>query len=361
MRAVVTGAAGFIGRALVERLLRDGWEVVALDLPGRTRELPAAAERVELDVREGAALRRAFAGADVVFHVAALFDLLAPWAALEAVNVSGTRAVCEAARESGVRRVVCWGSSSVYGVSDAPEAFTETRPIDTASLNPYALSKYQGEMAALEYADEGLEVVVIRPADVYGPGAVQGLAQALFAFRSGLMGAVPGPGRSMHSHVHVTDVAGAAVHLARHGESGAIYNVADLAPISVVELYRRVRRIIGPVSLRHGRISLPARPQLFGRPLFHVPVAVLRAFARWEVLRARRGWLTARLGPRPLASPDGVALLLGHHVVSAERLLATGYRHAVPDVRAALPGMVAACEQERWASFLPKAVPAAAA
>lgn len=353
MRAVVTGAGGFIGRTLVGRLHADGHEVIALDLPGRLAELPAGVRPMEGDVRDPGHLRAAFRDADVVFHVAALFDLLAPWAALEAVNIEGTRTVCAAALASGVRRAVCWGSSSVYGVSAEAVPFTEARPVDPARLNPYAASKYLGEEAALEASAHGLEVVVIRPADVYGRGAVQGLAQALFAFKAGLMGAVPGRGTSTHSHVHVDDVAGAAAHLAIHGESGTIYNVADRAPISVLELYALARRMIGAVSLRDGRFSLPARPRVFGRPLFHVPVPVLHAFAQWEVLRTRKGWLSSRLGPRPLASPDGVALLLGHHVVSADRLFATGYEPLVPDVRTALPGIVADCERDGWAAFRP--------
>jgi nucleoside-diphosphate-sugar epimerase len=324
---------------------------VALDLPGRTGDVPPGVIPVAADIREPAALLAAFRRADVVFHVAALFDLLAPWAALRAVNVDGTRMVCDVARASGARRVVCWGSSSVYGVSALPVPFTEDHPIDTPSLNPYALSKYLGEHVALDAAARGLEVVVIRPADVYGPGAVQGLAQALFAFKVGLMGAVPGPGTAMLSHVHVAVVAGAAIHHAEHGDSVRIYNIADRSPISVSEMYVLVRRAIGAVSVRDARLSLPAKPRVFGRPLFHVPTQLLRVFARWEVLRARHGWLSARLGPRPLASPDGVDLLLGHHIVSADRLFASGYQPAVPDVRAGLPALVAACEQEGWGSF----------
>jgi nucleoside-diphosphate-sugar epimerase len=359
MKAVVTGAGGFIGGFVVDRLLADGWAVTALDLPGRTAGIAPGATPLAADIRDPAALRAAFRGADVVFHVAALFDLLAPWSALHAVNLQGTRTVCAAARDAGVKRVVCWSSSSVYGVSRAAVPFTEEQPVDASRLNPYALSKYLAEEAALAAAGEDLEVVVIRPADVYGPGAVQGLAQALFAFKVGLMGAVPGPGTALHSHVHVADVAAAAIHLALGGKSGSVYNVADRGPIAVSELYALARRSIGAISVRDARVTLPAKPRLFGRPLFHVPAPVLRAFARWEVLRTRRGWLSAKLGPRPLASPEGVDLLLGHHIVSADRLFATGYRPLVPDVRAALPALVAACEQDGWGSF--RALPAGAA
>ncbi len=351
-KAVVTGAGGFIGRATTARLLRDGWGVTALDLPGRHGAVPPGAERMEADIRDRDALRAAFREADVVFHTAALFDLLAPWAALQEVNVEGVRRVCAAARGAGVGRVICWGSSSVYGVADDPVSFREDRPIDLGPLNAYARSKHLGELAALGAAEEGgVEVVVVRPADVYGPGAVQGLGQALWAFKVGLMGAVPGPGTSVHSHVHVDDVAGAAVHLAQHGRNGAIYNIADRRPMAVADLYALARRTLGAISLRDGRISLPARPRYRGRPIFHVPAVVLRAFAKAEVARTRHGWLSGKLGPRPLATPEGVDLLLGHHIVDPERLLETGYQPEWPDVREGVVALVESYRATGWAAF----------
>ncbi len=351
-QAVVTGAGGFIGRAITSRLLREGWAVTAVDLPGRHAAVPHAARRVEADIRNVEALRRAFRDADAVFHTAAIFDLLAPWDALEEVNVEGVRRVCDAARAAGVRRVVCWGSSSVYGVAEDPVSFTEDRPIAMDGLNAYARSKHLGELVALQSAaEDGPEVVVVRPADVYGPGAVQGLGQALWAFKVGLMSAVPGPGTSVHSHVHVDDVAGAAVHLARQGRSGAIYNIADRRPMAVADLYALARGMLGAVSVRDGRVSLPSRPRWRGRPVFHVPGPVLRAFAKAEVLRTRKGWLTGRLGPRPLASPEGVDLLLGHHVVAPDRLLATGYELEWPDVRDGVRALVDSYRATDWAAF----------
>lgn len=165
------------------------------------------------------------------------------------------------------------------------------------------------------------------------------------------MNAVPGPGTAVHSHVHVDDVARAAIHLAERGEAGGVYNVADRTPISVADLYGLVRHRLGAVSLRDLRLSLPDRPRIGGRPAFRLPAPVLRAFARWEILRTRRGWLVGRLGPHPLASPAGVEFLLGHHVVDASKLLATGFTLEWPDVRAGVLATVDEYERSAWAPF----------
>src|SRR5205823_10489680 len=141
----------------------------------------------------------------------------------------------------------------------------------------------------------------------------------------------PGPGAVRHSYVHVDDVARAAIHLAERGEPGAVYNVAGRTTVAAADVYALARRRLGWLSLRDQRITLPDRPRLWGRPVFHVPGAVLRLYARWELLRARRGWLVHKFGPQPLANPAGVDLLLRHHIVDATRLFASGFEPAWPD------------------------------
>jgi nucleoside-diphosphate-sugar epimerase len=350
----VTGAGGFIGRIVTRELLERGWRVTALDLPGALHGMPSSVRWMPCDIRDPATLVDGLRGVDVVFHAAALFDLIAKWPDLYTVNVEGTRNVLDVARDVGVERAVVWGSSSVYGTTRSPLPFIEQREIDERRLNHYARSKYFGELVALEAAQrDGPEVVVVRPADVYGGGSVKGLAQALFAFKSGVMSAVPGPGTAVHSHVHVEDVARAAIHLSEGGRNGEVYNVADRTPISVADLYAMAREKIGAFSLRELRFSLPDRPRIFGRPLFHVPAPVLRAFAHWEVARTRRRWLVKKFGPHPLSEPAGIELLLGHHVVDAAKLLETGFSFVWPDVRVGIIAAVDAYERTDWAAFRP--------
>ena len=352
VRVAVTGAGGFIGSRLTAHLLALGWDVAALDLPRALGRVPAGARRLGVDIRDQSALREALRGVEIVFHAAALFDLTAAWSDLYAVNVEGVGQVCTAARARGVERVVIWSSSSVYGGTKRPEPLTETTPIPFARLNPYARTKWLGELLARETAvTDGLDVVVMRPGEVYGPGSAKGLGQALFAFKAGAMNAVPGPGKVRHSYVHVEDVARAAVHLAQHGRSGEAYNVAAPQTVSAADVYALARRRLGWVSLRDQRVTLPDRPRVRGRPLFSVPVPVLQLYAHWEVWRARRGWLIGKFGPAPLANPAGVELLVHNHVVDARKLLATGFELAWPDTVAGIRETLEAYEQSGWAPF----------
>src|SRR6266540_6776392 len=150
----------------------------------------------------GAAFRLAGSPPRRLRSTAALFDLTAGWPDLYAANVEGVRHVCAAARKRGVERVVTWSSSSIYGGTKRPVPLAETADIPLARLNPYAKSKYLGERLAREAATaDRLDVIVLRPTEVYGRGSTKGLAQALFAFKAGAMSAVPGPGNVRHSYI----------------------------------------------------------------------------------------------------------------------------------------------------------------
>lgn len=149
----VTGADGFLGRALVPRLRAAGAEVRPSDL-------------ATLDVRRPVP-PSAFGGCDVVVHLAALTGVAPSFARPQAyrqTNVEGTANVVTAALAAGVRRLVFTSSSSVYG--ECPTAASEERAL--APLSPYGVSKAEAE--AVVWAASGIERVVVRPFTVYGPG-----------------------------------------------------------------------------------------------------------------------------------------------------------------------------------------------
>lgn len=149
----VTGADGFVGRALVGRLRSGGIEVRPTDLD-------------TLDVR-GPVPARAFAGCEAVVHLAALTGV-APSIGrpqeYRRTNVDGTANVVAAAVAAGVRRFVFASSSSVYG--ECPTAATEDRAL--APLSPYGATKAEAE--SLVWSASGIERVIVRPFTVYGPG-----------------------------------------------------------------------------------------------------------------------------------------------------------------------------------------------
>jgi|RhiMethySRZTD1v2_1073278.scaffolds.fasta_scaffold06929_12 UDP-N-acetylglucosamine/UDP-N-acetyl-alpha-D-glucosaminouronate 4-epimerase len=172
MRALVTGGAGFIGSHLVDALLARGDEVVVLDnlATGRIENVPEGADFIEGDVADEAAVAKAMAGADVVYHQGALGSVArsveAPLVS-DTANVHGTLAVLQGAHEAGVRRVVMASSSSVYGgATEVPTP--ESAPLVPRS--PYAVTKLTDEHYARVFWElHGLETVCLRYFNVFGP------------------------------------------------------------------------------------------------------------------------------------------------------------------------------------------------
>ena len=175
-RALVTGAGGFLGRHLVEALVRLGCEVRALDVTPAFIERTGI-ETVIADVRDEAAVAAACAGVDVVFHTAARIVLhgIGPKAVRDevwSINEGGSRTLLAAARAAGVGRFVFTSTHNV--VLDGPcHELDETAPYATHFVDVYTPSKIAAERAVLE-ADEpgGMRTCALRPGGIWGPGGV---------------------------------------------------------------------------------------------------------------------------------------------------------------------------------------------
>jgi len=172
---LVTGGAGFIGSSIVRALLARGDKVRVLDnfFSGKRENLAEVASDVDLqegDVRDDAAVERALAGVELVFHEAAIpsvpRSLVDPIGSHEA-NATATLKVLHHAKKAGVRRVVYAASSSAYGDTPTLPKIETMRP---APLSPYAVSKLAGEHYCQIYAGAyGLETVCLRYFNVFGP------------------------------------------------------------------------------------------------------------------------------------------------------------------------------------------------
>ena len=260
MRALVTGAAGFIGSTLVDRLLADGHSVVGVDnfATGRARNLEHLAEHpefffVEADIVEAdlVAVFAEFSPA-VVFHLAAQIDVRASVAnpAFDAtVNVTGTLRVADAARQTGVRKVVHTSSGgSIYGV---PSSFpvSETVPVDPRS--PYAASKVCGELYLQTFGHlYGLACSHIAPANVYGPRQdPHGEAGAVAIFTRALLEGTPttvfGDGSNTRDYVYVDDVVDAFVKAGAGAGNGQRFNIGTGIETSDRALHTAVARAAG--------------------------------------------------------------------------------------------------------------------
>lgn len=182
MRALLTGATGFVGGHVLQALERHGYTVRCLVRPHRLpRRLESHdAEVVEGDLTDRKAVRGAVEGCRQVFHVAADYRLFARRPAeLYAANVDGTRNVLEAAAAAGVERVVCTGSAGALGppLSNAAEngadgsSADETSDVSLADMvGHYKRSKFEARQVAKEWAAKGLPVVLVHPTTPVGEG-----------------------------------------------------------------------------------------------------------------------------------------------------------------------------------------------
>ncbi|MBI2071304.1 MAG: NAD-dependent epimerase/dehydratase family protein [Elusimicrobia bacterium] len=342
-KVLVTGGCGFVGSTLIRELLDQGVEVAALDLPNLEARFAFKGKSrfIGADIGDKESLRRAVdSSIECVFHTAALFKYGAPRDLFHRVNAGGTRNLCEVLVEKGVRRLINWGSSTVYGFWDNPGLVKEeTFPVNEEELvENYAWSKRQQEKVGEEFQKKGLlDVVTIRPGDIYGPGTPNGITLPLYMFKIGLMRSVPGFKEVFISHVHVDDVALAAIHLARLSEaSGQIYNLADNYPLSNIETFDLAAKIFNAWAL-------PSMKKTFGIPIFHTHPAILKVSGIVEEWRAKM----KKTFPR--YDRNSALFMVKNHILSNKKLLATGYRLRWPDTREALPHVVDYYEKTKWA------------
>jgi UDP-glucose 4-epimerase len=283
--AIVTGGAGFIGSHMVDCLLARGFRVRVIDnfAGGREANLAHHAANADLaverlDIRDLEPGSRLFADAAYVFHFAGIGDIVP---SIEhpidymSTNVQGTVRVLEAARAARVQKLVYAASSSCYGLAATPTR--EDHPV--APQYPYALSKYQGEQAALHWHQVyRLPVNSIRIFNAYGTRVrTTGAYGAVFGvfFRQKLAGkpfTVVGDGTQRRDFLYASDVAEAFLLAALTPRGGEIWNLGAGDPQSVNRL---IELIGGPVTY------IPKRP---GEP---------------DVTWADIGKISAELGWRP--------------------------------------------------------------
>lgn len=297
---LVTGAAGFLGGAIVARLRADGMRVRAFVRPGRAAD---ADERVEGDLRDRAALDRAVAGVDSVVHAGARVATTGPWEEFEATNVGATTAIIAAATAAGVRRIVHVSSLSVYAVPADGAVITEDSAYDDGGGERgfYARSKLLADQAAMAAIAAGAPVTVVRPGLLYGPGQRPSLARR--AIGVGPLKVLMARRGYLLPLAYVDNVADAiALALTRDTARGRAYTIVDVhAPqAAYARLYRQMQGgnwfpIYLPLGLlRRGVGAVEAVMRLVGRraPISRHQVERTVRSATFSTRRAREelGW-----------------------------------------------------------------------
>ncbi len=263
---LVTGAAGFVGSTLVERLLSEGRRVVGLDSfdPFYPEEQKQRNLRVALDhdafrlergdIRDAARVQRVFAGDafDGVVHLAALAGVrpsLERPAEYADVNVHGTSVILEAAARHGLPRVVFASSSSVYGEREEGP-FRENDPVERP-VSPYAATKLAGELVAHTFHHAlGLSVTCARIFTAYGPRQRPDLAIRKFAdrMRSGESVPIYGDGSALRDFTYVDDLVDGLVRGLDTDLGFAILNFGGGNKVALTDVVKLLEQALGTTA-----------------------------------------------------------------------------------------------------------------
>lgn len=248
---LVTGASGFVGRAVIARLAEDGQYRVRSAFRKLPFETDVWAETYQTgDLGQDADWSEALVGADVVIHCAARVHVMHdteadPLAAYRRSNVEGTLHLARSAVRAGCRRLVFISSVKVNGEStEAGHPFSEESP--PAPRDPYGISKLEAEQGLFALAREtGLEVVVVRPPLVYGPGVKANFRSMMGWLQRGVplpFGAID----NRRSLVGLDNLADLVVCCTTHpAAANQVFLAGDGEDLSTTELLRRVARALG--------------------------------------------------------------------------------------------------------------------
>ncbi len=307
-RLLLTGATGFLGRALLHRLCRD--EAYSPRILSR-RMVPGIPDHVEVfhidDMGRHADFRLALAGVDVVIHAAAhahrIDDSVDNSAILyKQINTDATLNLASQAADSGVKRLIFISTIGVHGAETEGERLVEDSPI--MPHTPYALSKYEAELGlrALE-RDTGMEVVIIRPPLIYGVDPPGNLARLLSLISRGWP--LPfGLIRNKRTLVSLDNIVDLVVHCARHPKAGGkVFLAGDAEDISTPEIIAFAAEGMGKkiLELPIPSIALRMGAHLLGRSTLYqqlcgslqIDIAKARSLLGWTPVVSPREGLIA--------------------------------------------------------------------
>lgn len=231
MKAFVTGGTGFIGKHVVRKLIKRGYEVYALvrSADGAAEMAHMGATPVHGTITDMDSMREGMRGSDVVFHIAGWYKVGAKdWMKAESINVGGTRKVLRLAQELGVPKIIYTSTVAVFGDTKgklADENYYQGGPFLTEYDRTKWLAHYK---VALPMMEKGAPIIIVQPGGTYGPGDQSLIGQQMTAFYRGQMPVVFGPD-TVITYAHVEDIAEGHILAAEKGKIGESYILAGPA------------------------------------------------------------------------------------------------------------------------------------
>jgi nucleoside-diphosphate-sugar epimerase len=314
VKALVTGATGFLGSHIAERLGQRGDDVRALVRPTSDTSFleSLGVELVRGDVTNARSLPAALEGVDVVYHAAAMVSDWGPWRDFRAVTINGTRNMLKAASAAGVKRFLHVSTDGVYRYQDLTEGVTEATPMEKRFgwLDYYRRSKTSAEKIARRFQRHGpMPVTIIRPALVLGERDAA-MLPGVIAYLKSPSAVYIGSGKNQLPCIYAGDVAELCILAATAAEAaGETYNAVNPEYVTQRDLFEAAAEAAG--------LSPPRRS---------IPLRVVYAMAAGMEARARlRGW-----AHRPELTRFSVNLLGVDYREDCTKALRLGWQPEVP-------------------------------
>ncbi len=303
MKCFITGATGFIGNNLAKELLDEGNELHVLVRSQKENRL-FDHENVTVfygDLHSAEVINKAMKGCDIVFHMAAYANLWSKDKSLAyKTNVLGTGNILEAALKNHVKKMVFTSSAATLPPSKEKEEVDESTLPPPAFLTDYEVTKNEAEQLCLEYCKKGLDVVIVNPTRVFGPGFLNKSNSVTIMIKNyikGIWRINPGDGSQIGNYVYVNDVVKGHLLAMKKGTPGERY-------------------ILGGTNASYNEFfSVLAFVSGKKRFMFHFPFSWMMIIAKFEFFMAEN------FGKKPLITPPWVKRYLQNRLVSSQKAI----------------------------------------
>jgi len=318
MSVFVSGSTGYIGKQLVMRLSELGEGVHALyrsEEKRKTIDL-AGIQQFKGDILDQSSLLVAMKGCSEAYHVAAFAGVVFDPSTIYRLNVEGTLNVIAAAKQAGVKRVVVTSTAGILGPSNSGIPVNESSPDPDSFFTPYELSKFQMEQKIKELDLSGIEVVIVNPTRVYGPGLLSesnGVTLMIKKYLKNKWRFLPGNGTQSGNYVFVEDVVKGHILAMERGKPGERYILggANLSYIQLFDLVREVSQTFKKLyripfwSMMAASYAMQGIAPLTGRPPLIVPDLVRKFNHHWVVSSEKAA---REIGYAPVSAREGIDL-----------------------------------------------------